>query len=121
MYVRGIRGAISVENNTSEEILKATSQLLIEMVERNEIATEDITSVIFTVTNDLDVCFPAAAARKLGWTYVPLLCSMEIPVIGSPDKLVKVLMHVNTNKTQDQIQHVYLKRAKILRPDLVKE
>ncbi len=119
MQVRGIRGAISVRKDTPDEVLNATKQVLLEIVSRNQIEVEDIASIYFTVTQDLTSSFPAAAARDLGWTYVPLLCSMEIPVAGSDKKLVKVLMHVNTNKKQNEIIHIYLKKAKRLRPDLI--
>ncbi|WP_028309536.1 chorismate mutase [Desulfitibacter alkalitolerans] len=118
MHVRGIRGAISVRKDTPDEVLSATKQLLLEIVTRNQIEVQDIASIYFTVTQDLISCFPAAGARELGWTFVPLLCSVEIPVIGSDKKLVKVLMHVNTLKKQEEIIHIYLKKAKRLRPDL---
>lgn len=119
MQVRGIRGAISVRKDTPVEVLTATRQLLLEIISRNQIEVENIASIYFTVTQDLTSTFPAAAARELGWTYVPLLCSVEIPVTGSDKKLVKVLMHVNTTKKQQDIIHIYLKKAKRLRPDLI--
>ncbi|KUO50492.1 MAG: chorismate mutase [Desulfitibacter sp. BRH_c19] len=119
MQVRGIRGAISVSKDTQTEVLNATKALLLEIVSRNQVEVEDIASIYFTVTQDLTSTFPAAAARDLGWTYVPLLCSMEIPVTGSDKKLIKVLMHVNTTKKQKEIIHIYLKKAKRLRPDLI--
>jgi chorismate mutase len=116
--IRGLRGAITVEANMASEILEATEALLSAMVEQNKIALADIASVLFTVTSDLNAEFPAAAARKMGWKNVPLLCATEIPVQGSLPLAIRVLMHVNTAKTQEQIQHIYLKGAKVLRDDL---
>src|SRR5215469_9676403 len=96
MYCRGIRGATTVERNASEEILAATKELLQLMVERNNLLVEDIASAIFTVTEDLDAAFPAAAARAMGWTEVPLLDAREIPVPNSLSKCIRVMLHVNT-------------------------
>ncbi|MFA5927950.1 MAG: chorismate mutase [Candidatus Margulisiibacteriota bacterium] len=116
--LRGIRGAISVEKNTREKILKATEELLVEIRSQNGLELEDIASAIFTVTDDLNAEFPASAARKLGWTRVPLLCSREIPVPGSMQRVIRVLLQVNTDKDQNQIRHVYLGEASRLRDDL---
>ncbi|UNC92484.1 chorismate mutase [Candidatus Contubernalis alkaliaceticus] len=116
--VRGIRGATFIEKNEVESIIRGTKELLVEMVERNNICTEDICSVLFTSTLDLNAAFPALAARKLGWKYVPMLCSVEIDVPDSLRQCVRVLMQVNTCLEQHQIKHVYLKEAKKLRDDL---
>lgn len=116
--VRAIRGAITVEANTPEDIISSTKELLIEIMERNDLKLDEIISIIFTTTSDLNAGFPAAAARELGWKYVPLLCAREIDVPGSLKKCVRVLMHVNTQKSQEEINHVYLKGAKCLRTDL---
>lgn len=118
--VRGIRGANSAEENTSEAIFKATKELLLELVKENEIDTEDIASIFFTTTPDLNADFPAYAARDLGWHLVPLLCAREIDVPGKTGGLIRVLMHVNTTKGQDEIKHVYLGKSVLLRPDLVR-
>jgi chorismate mutase len=118
MQVRGIRGAISVNNDTPKEVLEATKLLLSEIVAKNDIRIKDIASIYFTVTPDLKSCFPAVAARELGWNLVPLICSVEIPVDGSLAKVVRVLMHVNTTKNQEEIVHIYLREAVKLRPDL---
>ncbi len=119
MPVRGIRGAITVEENSETAILAATQDLLKELVNRNSgLATEDIASAWFTVTHDLDSAFPAKAARQIGWDLVPMMCSREIPVPGSLPLCVRVLIHWNTEKQQDEINHVYLKNAVRLRPDL---
>ena len=113
---RGIRGATTVTGNSSAGILEATRELLTSMVIRNQIDQEDITSVFFTVTNDLDAEHPALAARQLGWDEVALLCAREIPVPGSLEHCVRVLLHVNTTKLPSQLRHVYLRKAAALRP-----
>ncbi len=116
MYCRGIRGATTVERNDREEILSATTELLQLMIRRNDLQTEDVASAIFSLTEDLDAEFPAVAARLLGWTNVPLMCSREIPVPGSLSKCVRVLLHVNTTRGLAEIQHVYVRGAVDLRP-----
>lgn len=118
MYSRGIRGATTVERNTKEEIFSATRELLEALVLRNELNTEDIASAIFTLTADLDAEFPALAARSLGWVEVPLLCTREIPVPGSLGMCIRVLLQVNTERRQSEMQHVYQRRAVVLRPDV---
>ncbi len=118
MAVRGIRGATTTTANTKEEIVEKTRELIEEMVRLNEIEIEDIASAIFSVTDDLDAEFPAVAARNLGWLHTPLFCTMEIPVPGSLRSCVRVLLHVNSEKTQEDMRHVYLHEAKRLRPDL---
>lgn len=116
MYCRGIRGATTVENNERAEILSATTELLQVMIARNDLHTEDIASAIFSLTEDLNAEFPAVAARALGWTEVPLMCTREIPVPGSLGKCIRVLLHVNTTRGLSEIQHVYIRGAAILRP-----
>jgi len=115
MYCRGIRGATTVERNESEEILAATKELLQLMVERNNLRLEDIASAIFTVTEDLDAAFPAAAARAMGWMEVPLLDAREIPVPNSLGKCIRVMLHVNTMRNAAEIRHVYIRGAVNLR------
>jgi len=115
MYCRGIRGATTVERNESEEILAATKELLQLMVERNHLLIEDIASAIFTVTEDLDAAFPAAAARAIGWTEVPLLDAREISVPNSLRKCIRVMLHVNTMLSAAEIRHVYIRGAVNLR------
>nr|WP_228026361.1 MULTISPECIES: chorismate mutase [Thermogemmatispora] len=117
MYCRGIRGATTVERNDRREILAATAELLQLMVELNEIQTEDVASVIFSVTDDLDAAYPAQAARELGWTEVALLCVREIPVPGSLRKCIRILLHVNTERSPAELRHVYLRGAVQLRPE----
>jgi chorismate mutase len=118
MYCRGIRGATTVEANTKEEIFAATRELLTAIVQKNELNTEDIASALFTVTADLDAEFPALAARSLGWVEVPLMCAREIPVQGSLGMCIRVLLHVNTVRSQSEMQHVYQRKAVVLRPDV---
>lgn len=118
MTLRGVRGATTVDANTHDDILTATRQMLALMIRLNNIDSHDVASAIFTVTRDLDAEFPALAARQLGWLDVPLLCSYEIDVPGSLKKCVRVLVNWNTNKSQQDITHVYTKEAVRLRPDL---
>ena len=119
MRARGIRGATTVDADTPEQVLTATRELLEELLRANAIADfDEVVSAIFTTTTDLTSTFPAEAARKLGMHQVPLLCSQEIPVPGSMRRCIRVLLHVNTEKTQSEIVHVYLREAKRLRPDV---
>ncbi len=119
MAVRGIRGATTIEENTKEEIIIKTSELLKSIIESNKLLQEDIISVIFTVTDDVSAEFPAVAARELGWTAISLLCTREMPVPGSLQSCIRVLMHVNSDKKQNEMSSIYLHEAKKLRPDLV--
>lgn len=116
--VRGIRGAINVSQNSTSEINMATRELLRKMAKANSVNKEDIASIYFTLTPDLNACFPASAARELGWTNVPLLCASEVDVPGAMAFVIRVLMHVNTEKTQQEIKHIYLRDARALRVDL---
>jgi chorismate mutase len=118
MPCRGVRGATTVEQNTREQILEETRKLLALMIRLNGIASTDVASAIFTLTEDLNAEFPASAARQLGWLDVPLLCTHEISVPGSLSHCIRILVHWNTEKRQDEIKHVYIKEAKRLRPDL---
>jgi len=118
MYCRGIRGATTVERNDQEEILAATTELLQLLVLHNDLQTEDIASAIFTVTDDLNAEFPAVAARDLGWTEIALMCARELPVPGSLDQCIRVLLHVNTERSAAEIQHIYIRGAVSLRPTL---
>ncbi len=115
---RGVRGATTVEANTREDILTATRQLLALMIRQNEIQQEDVASVLFSLTHDLNAEFPALAARQLGWLEVPLLCTNELDVPGSLRQCVRILVNWNTVKAQKEIRHVYIKGAVKLRPDL---
>ncbi len=119
MMVRGIRGATTVSEDTAAAILEATEELVREIVASNAFEAEDVASALFTVTPDLRAEFPAAAARRMGWTMVPLLNFTEIGVPGRLQRCIRVLIHVNTERTQREMVHVYLREAVSLRPDLV--
>ncbi|NNJ25734.1 chorismate mutase [Alienimonas chondri] len=117
--IRGIRGATSVEVDDRDAVLEATAELLREVLERNGVDDLDrVSSAFFTTTPDLVSCFPAEAARGVGFGAVPLLCASEIDVAGALPRLIRVLLHVDTTLSQKDVQHVYLHRAKALRPDL---
>jgi chorismate mutase len=118
--IRGIRGAITVDADDSKAIVDATKRLLTCMIEQNGVELDDIASVLFSLTPDLRAVFPALGAREMGWVNVPMLHFTEIDVPGSLPRVVRVLMHVNTTRTQTEIEHVYLDGARVLRPDLAK-
>ncbi len=120
MFCRGVRGAITVEENSRESILQNTRQLLALMIRRNDIAADEVASAIFSVTPDLTAEFPALAARQLGWVDVPLLCTNEISVPDSLPRCVRILVNWNTERPQKEIVHIYLREAVALRPDLSK-
>jgi chorismate mutase len=121
MTCHGIRGATSVEANTSQAIVSATRELLERIVAANTLQANEIASVIFTATPDLNAAYPACAARDMGWVNVPLLCMQEMAVVGSLPRCIRVLMHWNTDLPASQIRHVYLGAAQTLRPDLLEE
>lgn len=114
---RGLRGATTADANTAEDILEATSELVRVLVALNDLHAEDIASVIFTTTVDLNATFPAIAAREFGWSEVPLICSHEMAVPGGLGHAVRVLVHVNTTRSASEMRHVYLKGARQLRPE----
>jgi chorismate mutase len=119
MTVRGVRGATVAIHNDAEAILSATQELLQTMLAANPgLVPEDVASIFFTVTPDLDAVHPALAARQMGWETTPLLCAQEIPVPGGMERCVRVLIHWNTTTAQSEIRHVYLREAASLRPDL---
>jgi chorismate mutase len=119
MSMRGVRGAITVENETTQEILSATQYLLRAILDANpSLCPEDLASVLFTLTEDLRAVHPARGAREMGWENVPLMCAQEIPVPGSLRHCIRVLLHWNTDLPQADIHHVYLKDAVTLRPDI---
>lgn len=121
MLVRGFRGATTVDANTREEILEATSELLQALLQANDIQHDHVASIIFTTTPDINAEFPAVAARNLGWTDIALMCGHEMSVPGSLQRCVRILMHVNTELAVDQVKHIYLRGAMALRPDLAGE
>jgi len=120
MLCRGVRGATTADENTRDAILTATRQLLALMIRINGIEPEHVGSAVLRLTRDLDAEFPALAARQLGWLDVPLLCTYEVDVPGSLRRCVRVLIHWNTDKPQNEIRHIYVKDAERLRPDISK-
>ena len=118
MAVRAVRGAVQISGNDRDEILAGTTELVTEVMSRNELSTEDVISVLFTATPDLTAEFPALAARKLGFQEVPLLCASEIDVPGAMPRVVRLMMHVETSKPRSALQHVYLRGATALRLDI---
>ncbi|MBA4536084.1 chorismate mutase [Bacillus aquiflavi] len=117
--IRGIRGATTVNANSEKEIIHETEKLLREMIDRNQLKSEEVASVLISVTEEITATFPAKAMRKIeGWKFVPVMCVREIPVHGSLPNCIRIMMHVNTVKTQKEICHVYLENAVGLRPDL---
>jgi chorismate mutase len=120
MTIRGIRGATTVSADQPDLILQATRELLEAILDENAgMSPEDVSSAIFTVTDDLVSTFPAQAARQMGWELVPMLCAREIPVPNSLPRVIRVLVHWNTELPQSEIKHVYLRDAVKLRPDLI--
>lgn len=118
LMCRGVRGAICADENTKASILARTAELLQAIVAANTIHAEDIASVFFTTTADLNAEYPAVAARQtLGWHNVPLMCGQEMSVIGSLPRTIRVLIHWNTTRASAEIRHVYLGEAVALRPD----
>ncbi|AYA76835.1 chorismate mutase [Bacillus sp. Y1] len=119
--IRGVRGAITVQENKEEEIIASTKRLLEEMIQANRISPDSVASVFISVTDDVTATFPAKAMRQLeGWTYVPVMCMKEISVPTGIKLCIRVMMHVNTEVAQTDIEHVYLEEAVLLRPDLKK-
>ena len=115
--VRGVRGATTVEVNTREAILVATRELLTLVIEANHICAEDVASVIFTTTTDLNADYPALAARAMGWHDVALMCMHEMNVPHGLKQCIRVLLHWNTAVAACEVKHVYIKGAVNLRPD----
>jgi len=113
-----LRGAITCDADTSEEIATKTQRVLSELIERNEIGHEDLVSVIFTATDDLRADFPATSARAMGLGDVPLLCARELGVEGGMARCVRLLVHCYSDRSRDQLHHVYLEDARALRDDL---
>jgi chorismate mutase len=119
MAVRGVRGATTVESDDPALIRVAARELMEELLRRNQITDfDEVISAVFTTTQDLCSAFPAEAARAMGMGQVPLLCAQEIPVPGSMSRCIRVLLHINSERTPKEIEHVYLRDAQKLRPDL---
>lgn len=118
MRVRALRGAVTADSNSKEEIIGVTTELLEEMLDRNDVATDDVIDILFTSTKDLTAEFPAAAVRKLGLSHIPVMCARELDVEGALPMTIRVMMLINTDKAREQLRHVYLKEARQLRTDL---
>ncbi|GIN38183.1 chorismate mutase [Heyndrickxia oleronia] len=120
--IRGVRGATTVTQNDENEIVNSTEELIKELIEQNAIEAANVASVFISVTADINAEFPAKALRRFSsWKYVPVMCMKEINVKGSLPLCIRVMIHVNTDKAQQDIIHIYLKDAVTLRPDLIKE
>jgi chorismate mutase len=118
MSIRAIRGATCLQRDDATEMAEAVTELLHEVMSRNSISADDFVSVLFTSTPDLHSAFPAAAARGVGLADVPLICAQEIDVTGAMEKVVRVMVHVQTSKSRGEIKHVYLRGAEALRQDI---
>lgn len=118
MAVRGIRGATQIERDDPALMQEAVTELVAEILRANALATEDLISIIFTVTTDLRSDFPAASARAMGLGEVPLLCAIEIPVPGSLPRTIRTLVHCETTRSMNQVAHIYLRGTSVLRKDL---
>ena len=119
MYSRGVRGAITLEANTSKSIEDGVVELLNKMLQENSIDKKDISFAIFTLTDDINADFPAKFARlKCGFDLVPMMCYHELSVESGLKKCLRILLNINTDKAQDEIKHIYLKGAKVLREDI---
>lgn len=116
--LRALRGATTLDDDTSEQMLERVPALVEQMLALNEVDKDDLISVIFTATDDLTCMFPAAAARSAGLGDVPLLCARELGIAGSTPRCVRVLMHIATDRSRDELHHVYLEGARGLRDDL---
>lgn len=118
MSVRAVRGAIQVDADERDQVLEASTELLTAVLERNQLSSADLISVLFTATPDLTSEFPAYAARMMGITDVPLMCASEINVAGAMPRVLRMLAHVETDLAREDIRHVYLRGAAGLRTDL---
>lgn len=117
MAVRAIRGATRLAQDSADEMAEAVVELVAEMIAANNLDRDGLISVIFTATPDLCSAFPAAAARAMGLTDVPLMCAQELNVPGAMARVVRVMMHTETDLTRGQIRHPYLRGTDALRAD----
>ena len=115
---RAIRGATCLQQDDAQEMAEAVTELLSEILARNEVGLDDLVSIFFTATPDLHSAFPAAAARGIGLADVPLMCAQELDVVGAMEKVIRVMLHVQTSSPRSEIKHVYLRGAEALRKDI---
>ena len=118
LSVRAIRGATTIDDDTPESITERVVALLSRIMERNGLVEEDIISILFTATEDVVSAFPATAARSMGLGAVPLICARELSIVGAVPRCIRVMMHVSTEHSREEIHHVYLEGAQGLRDDL---
>jgi chorismate mutase len=116
--VRGLRGATTVDEDTVSQVTERSQELMRELMERNGLVEDDIVSILFTATGDVHSIFPATAIREIGFGAVPLLCAAEIPVPGAMPLCIRALLHVYTERSREEMHHVYLHGAHALRDDL---
>lgn len=117
--IRGVRGAITVNQNNEEEIVAAAERLFREAISANNITPNDVASIFISATEDVNASFPAKALRNIdGWTYVPVMCMKELSVPKSLKMCIRFMIHINTELAQEDIKHIYLEGAKQLRPEL---
>jgi chorismate mutase len=117
--IRGVRGAITINQNNEEEIVEAAERLLREAISANNITPNDVASIFISATDDINAAFPAKALRNIdGWTHVPVMCMKELLVSDSLQMCIRFMIHINTELAQEDIKHIYLEGAKQLRPDL---
>lgn len=119
--MRGVRGAITIETNNAEAILSATTELLATLIKANNIQEEDVASILFTTTPDITACYPAKAARDMGWHSVALMGFQEMAVPNGLPMCIRLLIHWNTDKPMHAIQHAFMRGAVVLRPDIAKQ
>ncbi|WP_110112969.1 chorismate mutase [Bacillus sp. CGMCC 1.16541] len=121
MFIRGIRGATTVEKNDANEIIEETKKLMSQIILQNNLEPDKVAQIFVSLTDDLNADFPAKAIRTMeGWSFVPVMCMQEITVPNALPKCIRIMATVNTNAAQSQIHHIYLNEAIILRPDLTK-
>lgn len=118
MRVRALRGAITIESDTREEVIRSTVELLEEMLNRNDVAADDIIYILFSATDDIRSEFPAASVRRLGLGQVPVMCAKELAINDSLPLAIRAMMVLYTDRAREQLRHVYLRDARQLRTDL---
>lgn len=118
MRVKALRGAVTAGTDSKDEVIQCTTEMLEEMLDRNDVGTDDVVYIFFTATGDITSEFPAAAVRKIGLSHVPVLCARELDIEGSLPLTIRAMMLINTDKAREQLRHVYLRDARQLRTDL---